>query len=163
MKQMSKALCCTAAIALGSLLAPAVSHAQEVVFAEPDGERLYETLPEAFEDAFFSHDENFFNNRTLPRQASWIFGFGFPENELWKDGRAVHNLYVELYEEQISTTPRIRTPDLVSPYETSLTLTPISEIGAREYEDVGFRQPIPAPVPPPASVSPMPEPIPALW
>ncbi|MEL6224297.1 MAG: hypothetical protein AAFQ57_14825 [Cyanobacteria bacterium J06626_14] len=161
MKRMSKALLCTAAIALGSLFVPAASSAQDtVIFAEPDGVREYETIPEAFDDAFFSHDETFFNNRTLPRQVSWIFGLGFPENEMWKDGEAFHELYREVFEQQISTTPRIRTPDLVNPYETSLILTPISEIGAREFEDVGFRQPIPAP---PRVAAPSPTPIPALW
>ncbi|MEB3214278.1 MAG: hypothetical protein VKL39_23215 [Leptolyngbyaceae bacterium] len=163
MRRMSKAFLCTAAIALGSLFVPAASQAQEAVFAEPDGLREYETIYEEFEDAFFSHDESFFNNRTLPRQASWMFGLGFPENEIWKDGRAVHRLYRELYDEQISTTPRIRTPDLVSPFETSLLQTPPSEIGVREFEDAGFRQPIPAPAAPPVTVTPAPTPIPALW
>lgn len=160
MKTMSTTIVCAAAIALGSLLVPAASHAQEVIFAEPDGVREYELIPEVVDNTFFSHDEMFFNNRTIPRQVSWIFGLGFPDNEIWKDGEAFHELYRELYEAQVSTTPRIRTPDLVNPFETSLTLTPASSIGVREFDDLGFRQPVPAPARPPAAA---PSPVPALW
>ncbi len=162
MKMMDKKLAFVAAIALSPLFVPIPSLAQEVIFAEPDGVREYETPYEEFEDAFFSNDRNYFRNRGIPRQVAWIFGLGFTENEMYKDGRAVHDLYLELLEDQVSTTPRIRTPDLVNPYETSLTITPISEIGAREFEDAGFRQPIPAPARPPA-FTPAPAPVPALW
>jgi len=161
MKMMSRKTLCVAAIALSPLLVPFTAQAQEAVFAEPDGLREYETIYETFEEAFFSNDEIFFNNRGLGRQLSSFFGLGFPENEIWRDGEAVHDLYRELYDEQISTTSRIRTPDLVNPFETSLTLTPASEIGVREFEDTEFRQPIPAPAPPP--VAPDPTPVPALW
>jgi hypothetical protein len=159
MKTMSKKILFAAAIALCPLLLPTSSLAQEAVLAEPDGERTYELIPEAFEDAFFSNDPTFFRNRGIGRQLTWMFGSGI-ENEIWRDGRNVHERYVELLEEQVSTTSRIRTPDLVNPYETSLILTPISEIGIREFEDQGFRQPIPAPPAPPA---PAPTPVPALW
>ncbi len=161
MKMMSKKILFAAAIALSPLLLPTSSLAQEAVFAEPDGDRTYELIPEAFDDTFFSNDQTFFRNRGIGRQLMWIFGPG-TENEIWRDGESIHELYVELFEEQISTTSRMRTPDLVNPYETSLMLTPISEIGAREFEDTGFRQPIPAPAAPPAP-APAPTPVPALW
>ncbi|MEM7768936.1 MAG: hypothetical protein AAGA75_23865 [Cyanobacteria bacterium P01_E01_bin.6] len=161
MKKMSKTLFCTAAIALSSILVPTASHAQDVIFAEPDGVREYDRVDEVFEDTFFSHDQNAYDNRSIFRQFTSIFGLGFTENEIAKDGEAINELYVGLLEQQFSTTPRVRTPDLVSPYETSLTLTPLSEIGAREFEDLGFRQPLPAPARPPAFVAPAP--IPALW
>lgn len=161
MKMMSKKSLFAAAIALCPLLLPTSSLAQEAILAEPDGDRTYETIPEAFNEGFFEHDRNFFRNRGIGRQFIGIFGSG-TENEIWRDGRNIHELYEELFEEQVSTTSRIRTPDLVNPYETSLILTPISEIGAREFEDFGFRQPIPAQTPPPAP-APAPTPVPALW
>ncbi|GEM_PF-6269101 len=130
-----------------------------IVFNEPDGLRLYETIPEEFEDEYFSHDESFYNNRSLPRQVSWLFGIGFPENEMTADGDAINDLYDELLEAQYSTTPRVRTPDLETPYATSLILTPISEIGQRQFDNLGFRQPIPAPQVVPQRSGP----VPALW
>lgn len=131
-----------------------------IVFNEPDGVRLYETIPEEFDDQFFSHGETYYNNRTLPRQVSWLFGIGFPENELNADGDAINELYAEVLEAQYSTTPRVRTPDLETPYATSLSLTPISEIGRREFDSPGFRQPIPAPQ---QVVPQRTGPVPALW
>lgn len=167
MNRFSALALSTVAIASSIGLGVQSANAQEivytengVVFNEPNGVRLYETIEDEFEDAFFSHDETFYNNRSIFRQVSWLFGIGFPENEMAADGDAINELYEELLEAQSSTTPRIRTPDLDNPYATSLLQTPISEIGAREFESPGFRQPIPAPqTTQPTRTAP----VPALW
>ncbi|MGB3492443.1 MAG: hypothetical protein WBA57_06935 [Elainellaceae cyanobacterium] len=131
-----------------------------VLYNEPDGLRLYDTIYEEFEDRFFANDENYYNNRSIPRQVSWLFGVGFVDNEITADGDAVHDLYVEVLEGQSSSTPRVRTPDLENPYSTSLLLTPISEIGRRDFDNLGFRQPIGAPQ---QVVPQRTGPVPALW
>ncbi|MEB3355390.1 MAG: hypothetical protein VKK04_01495 [Synechococcales bacterium] len=145
----------TAGIAYGT-----GAHAQEVDF-----DLEAQSIPEALEEAFFSNDEEFFVNRGIGRQLSWLLGFGFPENEIVRDGRALDRLYKEILEQQVSTTPLIRTPDLPNPYQTSVLLSPDLDIVVQEFEQTTIRQPIPAPAAPPQIVAPPPPPtpVPALW
>jgi hypothetical protein len=119
------------------------------------------TIFEAFEDAYFSHDRDFYRNRSLIRQVGLFFGLSYPENEIYRDGRAVNDLFNELYEIQASTTPLIRTPDLVNPYDTSLLTQPVAEEPQRDVR----REPIPPiPAPPIQPAAPPPaRPVPALW
>lgn len=79
-------------------------------------------LAEEFERVFFRNDRESFNNRSIPRQLDYIFGIrdSFPENEMNRDAKAVHRLYVETFKQQVSSDPIIRTPDLPNPYCTSL-------------------------------------------
>lgn len=79
----------------------------------------FDTIPEAFDRAFFSNDRDAFTNRSILRQLNSIFG-PYPENEINRDGQAVHKLYVEVLEQQVSSDPILRTPDLPNPYNTSL-------------------------------------------
>jgi hypothetical protein len=87
-----------------------------------------ETIPEAFERAFFEESGTFYHNRTIPRQISYIigpglpWGAGFPDLELERDAQRINRLYRELLELQVSSDPVIRTPDLVNPFDTSLRL-----------------------------------------
>ncbi|MGF1495426.1 MAG: hypothetical protein ACFB8W_01195 [Elainellaceae cyanobacterium] len=138
----------------------AIAHAQEVDF-----DLETQSIPEALNEAFFSNDREFFNNRSIGRQLSWFLGFGFPENEINQDGRAVDILYQDLREQQVSSTPIIRTPDLPNPYQTSVLLSPDLDIVVQEFDQTPLQQPIPAPAPPPQPVAP-PQPttpVPALW
>lgn len=117
------------------------------------------TIFEAVENEYFSHDRDFYRNRSLIRQVEWVFGLSYPENEIYRDGREINEIYNELLDAQVSTTPLIRTPDLVNPYDTSLLSMPPE---VEEERDVR-RDPIP-PVPLPVQQQPAPpQPVPALW
>lgn len=87
-----------------------------------------ETIPEAFNRAFFQDSGDFYQNRSIQRQISYIIGpglpggAGFPELELERDAKRINRLYNELLELQVSSDPVLRTPDLPNPYDTSLRL-----------------------------------------
>lgn len=87
-----------------------------------------ETLPEAFERAFFQESGDFYHNRQIPRQINYIIGVGapwgagFPDLELERDAKRITNLYRELMEIQVSSDPVIRTPDLPNPFNSSVRL-----------------------------------------
>lgn len=119
-----------------------------------------------FEDAFFSNDRDFFRNRTLPRQVSFLFGPGilirnsFPENEIARDARNLLEVYRTVSARQVPL-PVIRTVDLPSPFSLSVRNLPSAE-------------PAPLPVQPsvlppiperslPGQRQPGPTPVPALW
>jgi hypothetical protein len=103
-----------------------------------------ETIPSAFEDAYYRFDENFYANRRAPRSATWFLG-PFPENEIAGDGRAVNNLYREILAQQSADGPTIRSQDLPNPYTDSVMTSPI----------VPPEEPIPAAFSSPYSRSPV--------
>lgn len=108
-----------------------------------------------FEDAFYSHDEIFFNNRSIARQAAFLLGTGFPDVEVVRDGQAIHEVYETVLLQQTTADPFLRTPDLPNPYQGSVLTTPLIE--AQVFDNGVLSQPIPAPA------APLPGPIPALW
>ncbi|MFB2881842.1 hypothetical protein [Floridanema aerugineum] len=85
------------------------------------------TLDEAMDRAYYSNEKPVYQDQLLPRQLYYIFGPSFnilegnyPEIEITKDARAVHNLYVEALRLQGSSGPVIRTRNLPNPYNSSL-------------------------------------------
>jgi hypothetical protein len=129
-----------------------------------------QTIPEAFERAFFRNDRTFYENRSLFRQANYILGQGsliqngFPENEIARDARLVNRVYTEALAVQGESDPLLRTADLPTPYTTSLQFLPVETSQATPstpfspppVQSVPFT---PAPVAVPAN----PGPVPALW
>lgn len=119
-----------ATVTASVIMATAVS-AQEAPTTEAS------TIPEATEELFFSNSGTFFENRTLSRQANFIFGFGgldsaaFPERELEWDADALHRAYVFLMNEQNTSDRTIRVPDLWNPYNTSVQLLPSAQPNSR--------------------------------
>ncbi|MEM9772441.1 MAG: hypothetical protein AAF889_12745 [Cyanobacteria bacterium P01_D01_bin.73] len=77
------------------------------------------TVLEAVDEAFFNRDKDYVTNRGLGRTLAWIFGVGFPENEITSDSRSVQELYTDLMRQQTTSDPTIRTPDMPNPYNTS--------------------------------------------
>ncbi|MCU0570403.1 MAG: hypothetical protein MUF49_28005 [Oculatellaceae cyanobacterium Prado106] len=135
-----------------------VALAQE---APADDESI--TIPEAFDRAFYRFDENFYRNRQVPRSLTWFLG-PFPENEIAGDGRMVNRLYREVFTQQTTEDPTIRTADLPNPFSYSLSTDSI----------VPPEEPIPSPAftsfsaPPPMPSSGGSRfnsnfPVPALW
>lgn len=90
----------------------------------------FETIPQAFDRVFFDESGDIFVNRSVTRQLDFFFGFGsntqtsFIENELAEDARRLNLLYVDVMNQQVSSTPLIRTQDLPSPYTSSLLFAP---------------------------------------
>ncbi len=108
---------------------PFAAIAQPTSRTAPNGlatieETLYPTVEEVFNRAFFENDPEFFRNRSLGRQLNLIFGPDFPENEIIQDTRLVHILYQDVLEQQASSDPIIRTPDLPNPYESTILVSP---------------------------------------
>jgi len=89
-----------------------------------------ETIPEAFNRAFFTDSGTFYRNRSIPRQIQYIIGPGlpgratFPDLELERDAERINELYNDVLDRQVSSDTVIRTPDLVNPFNTSLGLQP---------------------------------------
>lgn len=83
------------------------------------------TLEQAFEDAFYENDKNFYRNRSLFRTVQNLF-ISYPDNEIIEDGRALHQLYRDAMRQQTSSDPTIRTPDLFNPFDRSLLSAPDS-------------------------------------
>jgi hypothetical protein len=134
------------------------------------------TLPQAFNRAFYSHTGNYFDNRGIWQGFRLIFGIpNYVENSISQDGRAVNRLYKDALQQQISSGPILRSPDLPNPFTGSLLTTPlfITEQSAPLVPPAsplpstrrpGYAEPIP--VAPESSNQTAPQPrrtVPALW
>ncbi|BAY26030.1 hypothetical protein NIES2100_58400 [Calothrix sp. NIES-2100] len=107
-----------------SIAFPAVGNAQTKT---PN----YETNNDAIERAYFRHDPNFYENRSLKRQLDSFLGAGsfsnsFPENEIARDGELLNGVYRDMLTQQATNDPYLRTPDLPNPYGTSVLMSPRS-------------------------------------
>ncbi|MGB5636601.1 MAG: serine/threonine protein kinase [Waterburya sp.] len=84
-----------------------------------------DSLPEAFEDAYFKKGKNAFEQSSILGQLDAAFGFtGFPEQHISADGEAVDNVYQAGLKRQSANAIRFMTRDLENPYETSLKENP---------------------------------------
>lgn len=101
--------------------------AEEVVTVTPV---IIEPTEEAFERVFFTNSGNFYRDQSLNRQIDFFLGKGtllrnsFPENEIARDARRTRILYNDAFKQQVSSGPLLRTPDLPTPYDTSLLVNP---------------------------------------
>lgn len=153
----SKALLGALALAVSSTLLIDAAIAQEANRRAPSTVEA-QPIDDAFLDAFYTRDRTFYENRRAPRNLTWITG-PFPENEIMEDGSAVNRLYRVVMEQQGESDPYIRTPDLTSPYDTSLQLLP-----PYEPSPIPPAQPYYFPLPPGSAPSTRaPGPVPALW
>ena len=116
--------------ALGGLLMLAATIGFPKVAAAETEISNYQTANEVFERAFFKNYPNFYKNQGLWRDIDWILGSGslfknsFPENEIERDAKLVNILYRDMLEQLTTNDPYIRTPDLPSPYNSSLLGSP---------------------------------------
>lgn len=85
------------------------------------------TIPEGFDALFFDRSGDFYENRSINRQITFLTGglnASFPEREIVWDADAIHEAYEVHSELQVSTTPLLRVPDLPNPYAFSLLTSP---------------------------------------
>ncbi|MER3432932.1 MAG: hypothetical protein C4288_05740 [Leptolyngbya sp. ERB_1_1] len=87
--------------------------------------RPNETVPNAVNRAFYGSLGEFSDRNPL-RSTQTILGtpFGFPENQISRDGERLHRLYVDLLNQQVSSDPLIRTADLPNPFNLSVQTLP---------------------------------------
>ncbi|MBD2022681.1 hypothetical protein H6F43_21080 [Leptolyngbya sp. FACHB-36] len=156
----------SAIVALGiALLSPIAASTvmAQTVFTVPAPTQRG-SIPNQVEDAFFSNGRDFYQNRSVPRQISILFGPGiiirnsFPENEIARDGNAINTLYRELLANQFNSGPLIRTVDLPSPFTESLRTAPPSTASVPPPSVPPIFTPTP-----PSTLSQPRGPIPALW
>ena len=84
-----------------------------------------ESLPVAFEDAYFTKGKNAYKQSSIFGQINTIVGFtGFPEQHIASDGRAVNEVYETGLDRQAANGMKIITRDLENPYDTSLLENP---------------------------------------
>jgi hypothetical protein len=89
----------------------------------------YQPFAEEFNRAFRRGSGDFFRNRQLAEQLGDLFGVpSFPDQAISQDNKNINKLYRELMEAQFNSTPIIRTPDLPSPYDSSIMTAPASGI-----------------------------------
>lgn len=110
---------------------------------------------QAFENAFYQRSGNFFQNRDIPGNVTWITG-PFPENNIAGDGRAVHRVYRDAMTQQALSDPIIRTADVTNPFDTSLLLLPATQPTSSAPSDGFTFETLPAPTAlPPAPTGPI--------
>ncbi|MBE9169271.1 serine/threonine protein kinase [Pleurocapsales cyanobacterium LEGE 06147] len=86
---------------------------------------MSESIPAAFNRAFFTHTGNAFENQNVLSQLNSIFGFNFyPEKQITLDGELVNSVYKDVLQLQTASIPPVRTRDLSNPFNTSLRENP---------------------------------------
>ena len=115
-------------LAIATLTILASSGSAKAQEAEPEPTR-YQPFAEEFNRAFRRASGDYFRNRQLIEQVGDFLGVpSFPDQAISQDNKNVHKLYRELMQEQFNSTPIIRTPDLPSPYDSSIMTSPASGI-----------------------------------
>ncbi|MEM9903531.1 MAG: hypothetical protein AAF921_00690 [Cyanobacteria bacterium P01_D01_bin.44] len=124
----------------GLLIAALTISASSVAIADAKAQEVSADQPsvlEVIDDINYNHSGDYYTNRGLFRQLDLIVGFGwigsanFPELEMDRDAQALEEAYGELMFLQTQNTATIRVPDLRSPYNTSVQLLPLSQVGSR--------------------------------
>jgi hypothetical protein len=83
-----------------------------------------ENISESITRAFFNQSGDIYRNRGIDRQATFLFGLSYPENEYTSDAAAVEKLYRSGMYQQGGSGKVIRTADLPNPFSSSIRTTP---------------------------------------
>jgi hypothetical protein len=83
-----------------------------------------ENISESITRAFFNQTGDIYRNRGIDRQATFLFGLSYPENEYTSDAKAVEKLYREGMYQQGGSGKVLRTADLPNPFSSSIRTTP---------------------------------------
>ncbi len=107
---------------IGVLLAAAIAGC----FAAPAqaNEASPENISESITRAFFNQTGDIYRNRGIDRQATFLFGLSYPENEYTSDAAAVEKLYKQGMYQQGGSGKVVRTEDLPNPFNSSIRTTP---------------------------------------
>jgi hypothetical protein len=123
------------------------------------------TVQEAFDRAYFKHDKNFYRNTDWDRQATLMFNFWPPENEITWDAELVNALYRDALSQQSTGDPYLRVQDLPNPFCQSLqgTQNLCGAVPENPAPAAFEPTPVPAPMTAPPPVAPRSPAIPALY
>jgi hypothetical protein len=83
-----------------------------------------ENISESVTRALFNQSGDIYRNRGIDRQATFLFGLSYPENEYTSDAKAVEKLYREGMYQQGGGSKVVRTADLPNPFSSSIRTTP---------------------------------------
>ncbi len=83
-----------------------------------------ENVSDAVTRALFARSGDIYANRSILRQATFLFGLSYPENEYTSDANAVENIYREGMYQQGGSGKVVRTADLPNPFNSSLRTNP---------------------------------------
>ena len=87
--------------------------------------RTYQPFAEEFNRVIQKRSGNFFRKRNVLVQIGYYFGIPkYPEQAIENDLKLMNQLYIDGQRRQFSSTPVIRTPDLINPYDQSVLTTP---------------------------------------
>jgi hypothetical protein len=117
-----KSLMSAIAFSASSSLMAIVASAQDAPVFRPN-----ETIPNAIDRAFYGSLGKFSDRNPL-RSTQTIIGtpYGYPENQISRDGERIHRVYLDLMNQQNSSDPLIRTADLPNPFNLSVQTLPTS-------------------------------------
>ena len=120
-KLLVRSLSATAAIAASFVIASAGSAQNAPTSGSAD-------IPTAIDEIYFGNTGPYSNNRSIFSYTNLILGTGgFPERRIVRDVNAVHEAVDFLLNEQATSTPTIRVPDLFNPYNTSVQFLPAGQ------------------------------------
>jgi hypothetical protein len=83
-----------------------------------------ENISESITRALFDRSGDIYRNRGIDRQATFLFGLSYPENEYTSDAAAVEKLYKAGMYQQGGSGKVVRTADLPNPFSSSIRTTP---------------------------------------
>ncbi len=73
-----------------------------------------------FEEAWLDRSGDIFVDQDMFTQLRRLLGLSYPENEIAYNGEVLQIVYKDAIDQQVSSTPKIKTRDLKNPYTTSL-------------------------------------------
>ncbi len=87
-----------------------------------------ENVSDAITTALFNQSGDIYRNTGIDRQATFLFGLSYPENEFVRDAEAVEKIYRQGMQQQ-SGGKVIRTADLPNPFTSSIrTMSPQAKL-----------------------------------
>jgi hypothetical protein len=101
-----------------------------------------ENISESITRAFFNQSGDIYRNRGIDRQATFLFGLSYPENEYTSDAAAVGKLYRSGMYQQGGSGKVIRTADLPNPFSSSIRTTP-AQLKLTTVSDNKYNEPSP--------------------
>ena len=81
-----------------------------------------ENVSDAITSALFNQSGDIYRNSGIDRQATFLFGLSYPENEFVRDAESVEKIYRQGMQQQ-SGGKVIRTADLPNPFTSSIRTT----------------------------------------
>jgi hypothetical protein len=101
-----------------------------------------ENIAESVTRALFNQSGDIYRNRGIDRQATFLFGLSYPENEYTSDAKAVEKLYREGMYQQGGGSKVLRTADLPNPFSSSIRTTP-AQVKLKAVSDKKYGTPAP--------------------